>query len=370
MTPFSREIELEPLPRRLKVPSISQYNGDNDPYDHLDAFNVQMDLQTSSSFRLEVNNVKSPSDESILTAISAGLWKDGKLYESIYKSPVRDLGEFYERAAKEVRWEKAFGLKKSSNQKKGTEHTSQGKKRSDEDSLKEGRGRSPNDQTAKKARFGQGGERPAHQGRYESYNILSNSQDMIFATERNKKDFGRPNSLKTPNKYRTKSKFCAYHNEVGHTTSECWALKDAIEELIRRGRLRDYVVRPKDQQPKQLAQQSPHRALEPDQTPTVRTIFTIHGGPHIAGTSNRSHERYIREAGHLLLVGDGSQEAPSKKAKVDSKDVSFTKDDTKGVHWPHNDTLMIRARIGNMEVQRIMVDTGSSVNVMYKGCFD
>ncbi|XP_052189961.1 uncharacterized protein LOC127799777 [Diospyros lotus] len=246
-------------------------------------------------FRREVNNVESPSDESILTAISAGLQKDGKLYESIYKSPVRDLGEFYERATKEV-W--------------------------------------------------------------------------IFTTEHNKEDFKSPNPLKTPDKYRTKSKFRAYHNEVGHTTSKCWALKDAIEELIRRGRLCDYVVCHRDQQPKQSAQQSPHRAPEQDQMPTVRTIFTIHGGPHIAGTSNRSHERYVQEAGHRLLVGDGSQEGPSKKAKIASEDISFTKDDFKGVHWPHNDALVIQARISNMEVRRVMVDTGSSVNVMYKGCFD
>ena len=54
-------------------------------------------------FRREVNNVENPSDESILTAISVGLQKDGKLYESIYRSPVKDLGEFYEQAAKEIR---------------------------------------------------------------------------------------------------------------------------------------------------------------------------------------------------------------------------------------------------------------------------
>ena len=47
-TPFSREIELKPLPHRFKVPNIPQYNGDGDPYDHLDAFNIQINLQTSS----------------------------------------------------------------------------------------------------------------------------------------------------------------------------------------------------------------------------------------------------------------------------------------------------------------------------------
>ena len=39
-TPFTREVELESLPPRFKVPTMQQYNGDSNPYDHLDAFNV------------------------------------------------------------------------------------------------------------------------------------------------------------------------------------------------------------------------------------------------------------------------------------------------------------------------------------------
>ena len=65
-----------------------------------------------------MSNVEDPSDESVLTAISTGLRKDGKLYESIYRTPIKDLGEFYERAAKEIRWEEAFGPKKHIGPKK------------------------------------------------------------------------------------------------------------------------------------------------------------------------------------------------------------------------------------------------------------
>jgi len=46
---FTKKVELESLPRRFKVSSMSQYNRDSDPYDHLEAFNVQMDLQTTGS---------------------------------------------------------------------------------------------------------------------------------------------------------------------------------------------------------------------------------------------------------------------------------------------------------------------------------
>ena len=56
-----------------------------------------------AKFRREVSNIEDPSDESVLIAISADLRKDVKLYESIYTTPVKDLGEFYERSSKEIR---------------------------------------------------------------------------------------------------------------------------------------------------------------------------------------------------------------------------------------------------------------------------
>ncbi|XP_052177535.1 uncharacterized protein LOC127791591 [Diospyros lotus] len=60
----------------------------------------------------------------------------------------------------------------------------------------------------------------------------------------------------------------------------------------------------------------------------------------------------------------------SKRARMAVKENTFSEEDARDIHWPHNDALVIRAHIGNMEVRRIMVDTGSSVNVMYRACFD
>ncbi|XP_052182012.1 uncharacterized protein LOC127794800 [Diospyros lotus] len=282
--------------------------------------------------------------------ISVELRKDGKLYESIYKSPVRDLDKFYKQAAKEIRWEETFGSTKSGNQKDEGGSTNQSKKLGNGNNDKRGQGRDPNDQVAKKVRNEQGGERPPHRGCYENYSIMSDTQDRIFAAEKNMEDFERPNPIKTPKKFRNKDKFCVYHNEAGHNTSECWALKDAIKELIRRGHLHDYVVWPRDQQSQQPVQLKPCQAPEQDQALAVRTIFTIHGGSHIAETSNRSHEHYVWEAGHLLLIEYSGQEGPSKKARSIPDDIIFTEKDNRDVHWPHNDALVVRAQIGNVEV--------------------
>ncbi|KAL5767567.1 hypothetical protein ACOSQ2_014350 [Xanthoceras sorbifolium] len=54
--------------------------------------------------------------------------------------------------------------------------------------------------------------------------------------------------MRTPTRIRNMNKFCHYHNEAGHNTSECYELRDAIESLIRRGRLWNYVVRLRSQQ--------------------------------------------------------------------------------------------------------------------------
>ncbi|KAL5814841.1 hypothetical protein ACOSQ4_025482 [Xanthoceras sorbifolium] len=52
--------------------------------------------------------------------------------------------------------------------------------------------------------------------------------------------------MRMPVRTRNLNTFCAYHNELGHNTVDCFELKDAIEELIWRGRLGDYVVRPRN----------------------------------------------------------------------------------------------------------------------------
>ena len=48
---------------------------------------------------------------------------------------------------------------------------------------------------------------------------------------------------RTPGEFmgRNISKHCAYHNEDGHTTQVCRALKTHLEDLVRQGHLRDLV---------------------------------------------------------------------------------------------------------------------------------
>ncbi|KAL5823503.1 hypothetical protein ACOSQ3_021478 [Xanthoceras sorbifolium] len=59
--------------------------------------------------------MESPTDESVLTAITADLRKDRELYWSIYSKPVKTLMDFYKWSNIYIRMEEALGPKKTCN---------------------------------------------------------------------------------------------------------------------------------------------------------------------------------------------------------------------------------------------------------------
>ena len=50
--------------------------------------------------------------------------------------------------------------------------------------------------------------------------------------------------------------------------------------------------------------------------------------------------------------------------------IMWTDDDENGVLYPHEDALVIKAIVASKEFQRILVDTGSSVNILFKSTLD
>ena len=53
--------------------------------------------------------------------------------------------------------------------------------------------------------------------------------------------FKWPGRLKGDPEKRDRSKYCDLHKVHGHTTDECKALKYEVDELIKQGRLRQFV---------------------------------------------------------------------------------------------------------------------------------
>lgn len=59
----------------------------------------------------------------------------------------------------------------------------------------------------------------------------------------------------------------------------------------------------------------------------------------------------------------------SSRSKEKGPVISFGPMDQDGLNLPYNDTLVIRARVANYEVQRVFVDSENSVNVIFHETF-
>ncbi|GFS29531.1 hypothetical protein Acr_00g0007120 [Actinidia rufa] len=101
------------------------------------------------------------------------------------------------------------------------------------------------------------------------------------------------------------------------------------------------------------------------------SLGTIHmiGGPNDPSLKNkiRNEIRMIRQMHEVLSV----QSVPKKMkaAEVEKECITFSRADLERVQHPHSDPLVVQLRIGRYDIKRILIDIGSSVEVMYYDLF-
>lgn len=49
--------------------------------------------------------------------------------------------------------------------------------------------------------------------------------------------------------------------------------------------------------------------------------------------------------------------------------ISFSKEDTVGIQFPHRDTLLISTQVSNSLIRRVMIDAGSSADIIFWDTF-
>ncbi|KAH9802524.1 hypothetical protein KPL71_001423 [Citrus sinensis] len=91
--------------------------------------------------------------------------------------------------------------------------------------------------------------------------------------------------------------------------------------------------------------------------PIVRVIAE---GPTLAGDSNRLRKNYARYAMTSKEVFFNTPEVP----------IMWTYEDEEGILYPHEDALVIKATTTSKKFDRILVDTGSSVDVLFKSTLE
>ncbi|RZS13040.1 hypothetical protein BHM03_00044558 [Ensete ventricosum] len=140
-----------------------------------------------------------------------------------------------------------------------------------------------------------------------------------------------PNSIRTQSEEHDRGRYCHFHRDYGHDTDECYDLKNQIEDLIC-GHLDQFVRKPCK------------LSLCP-KGPMVRQIDVIVGRPVAGGDSSSARKAYARAE---------VQKRP--RARLDPE-ITFKSEN----EYP--------AHIVNAHVKPIMIDTGSSVDILYFDTF-
>jgi hypothetical protein len=104
-----------------------------------------------------------------------------------------------------------------------------------------------------------------------------------------------------------------------------------------------------------------------EQQGNLPIIHTISGGFGGGGESNSARKAYARLLDDFEVY---SVQKPPKSRKYNPLIIGFSDDDYAGVSLPHTDALVITLTIANYQTRQILVDTGSSADILFKSTFD
>ena len=162
---------------------------------------------------------------------------------------------------------------------------------------------------------------------------------------------------------RDNTKYCEFHRDHGHRTKDCIQLRKEIEFLIQHGHPHRYVA----SEGQDYGQPPPPRQPTPTQhQQPLGEIRVISGGFAVGGESSSSRKARLSSIrlGETLEV-----QALSKLPQLDTT-TTFSDSDMEGCQHPHNDSLVIRVVVANKTIHRVLVDNGSSTDIIFASTFD
>ncbi|GMN48210.1 hypothetical protein TIFTF001_017399 [Ficus carica] len=183
-----------------------------------------------------------------------------------------------------------------------------------------------------------------------------------------------PLPLRTDRARRNQNKYCYFHKDVGHDTKDCIQLRDQIKLLVQDGHLLEFM----------------ERIITPVGTAN-RTAPATHPNP---GPSNRSNDSELEHIVHTIFSGNATDDTASSRrsyvrdarrfargeyinmeehvAKIchqDSTPITFTDDEADRLLHSNNDALIGEIRIADNVVRRVLIDNGSSADILFMDAF-
>ncbi|XP_030945784.1 uncharacterized protein LOC115970265 [Quercus lobata] len=275
---------------------------------------------------LEVDEV---DDKVHLTTFKAGL-KSRDFVAFLAKNPPKIMAEALLKAQKYMNAEEALvaidGAEKNKEKKKEKEDDRGGQKMDRADRRNDDGNRRREDKNPRPSKF----------------TPLMIPVDQILTEIRDEPPLKWPRPLHSVPGLRDKRKYCRFHKDHGHYTEDCRDLKEQIKELIRNGKLQQYIKMGDSSRYGQKSQQVSSRRDEDRPQPRPQSalgeIKTIAGGPTTRGSFKSLRKSYQRQVNSVHNI-------PLLKQRQTNGDMYFSEEDARSVKQPHDDPLVIMIMI-------------------------
>ncbi|XP_011074213.1 uncharacterized protein LOC105158976 [Sesamum indicum] len=207
---------------------------------------------------------------------------------------------------------------------------------------------------------------PHYQQKYHKYTPLNTmrAKALLMVERKDVLRWPKPTRVTPAKKY--SSKYCRFHREWGHDTKECYQLKDEIEWVVHQGYFKNQISKNYQDRGRHSKSLSQERRAENrtvtgqnarENAPVKGVIHTIVGGSE-TGYSRRARKKIERKIGAVASrqVMNISQEL----------DITFGAQELKEKIGDDNDPMVIKMDIANFTVHKVLVDNGSSADIILK----
>lgn len=168
-----------------------------------------------------------------------------------------------------------------------------------------------------------------------------------------------------------KDQWCHYHRTYGHETENCRILIREIERLVQDGHLGRYVKKATDgtyriasrgRRQSQGKDEANNSAPRSDHViPAKGDLNTIRGGFAGGRPTNSFRKRYARSVMSIAM---------EERTFPDHSPLFITTDNFEGV-YPHEDDPMVISVVStDYRVKRVLIDQGSSADIIYLDAFE
>jgi len=180
---------------------------------------------------------------------------------------------------------------------------------------------------------------------------------------------GKNGALPSNKWVRDPNAYCEIHKMNGHATKDCKALGRLLAAKFASGEIPDIDVTTIDlahtayEMLDSEKSSPPNKKQKSEPTPVAqkgpkRMVKVIMGGSKLVRDSVSAIKQHERK------VVTPVAKRP-KTSQADSHEISFSEEETSDLDKPYDDALVISLDVANCEVQRILIDTGSSVDLIF-----